>query len=162
MLPARGQLEVIVVALVLAALTGLFLTRTLIVADRSQKQALESAAAAFVAGVEMLQAESRLKDRRPLNAMGYPTGRSGALLDDSDCALIWRETTQNAALVARFVADTHAGDRCEYRFDGTAESTARILYWPLGADAASVESSRGRTRIVRGAHIHVDAGDLSS
>ncbi|HET6473017.1 MAG TPA: hypothetical protein VFG38_14325 [Pseudomonadales bacterium] len=162
MFPTRGQLEVFVVAWVAAALTALFLTRTLTVADHSQKQALESAAAAFVAGVEMLQAESRLGDRRPLNAMGYPTGRSGALRDDSDCELIWHETTQNAALVAQFVADTHGGDRCEYRLDGTAESTARILYWPLGADTASVESSHGLTRVVRGTHVQVDAGDLSS
>jgi len=162
MYPTRGQLEVFVVALILAVSMGVVLTRTLVVADRSQQQAIETAAAAFVAGIEMLQAESRLKDRRQLNAVGYPTGRTGALVDDADCALIWREATSNDPVTARFVGDPSGGDRCEFRLDGMAESSARILYWPLGAAAAGVDSPHGNVRVTRGAHVHVEIGDRSS
>jgi hypothetical protein len=162
MLPSRGPFEVFVVALMLAACTGTFLARTLIVADRSQQQAIESAAAAFVAGIEMLQAEARLAERRKLNSVGYPTGVTGTLRDDADCALIWREATRNdAAPMARFVADSTAGDRCEYRLSGTAASSASILYWPLGA-GAGVDSLRSAPRVVRGAHVHVAVGEQSS
>lgn len=152
-----------VVALILAACACTILARTLIVADQSQRQAIESAASAFVAGIEMLQAEARLDARRKLNAVGYPTGRSGALQDDADCALIWREAVRDdAAPVAHFVADSKAGDRCEYALSGTAGSSARILYWPLGVDAKSVESSDGALRVARGVHVHVALGERLS
>jgi hypothetical protein len=161
MYPTRGQFEVFAAAVILSVCMGVVLARTLVVADRSQQQAIETAAAAFVAGIEMLQAESRLEDRRRLNALGYPTGRSGALLDDADCALIWGEATSNDPVVARFVGDSNAGDRCEYRLDGRSESAPRILYWPLGA-AADVEAPDGDLRVTRGAHVHVVIGEASS
>jgi len=160
--PTRIQLEVFVVALILSACMGVVLTRTLTLADRSQQQAVETAAAAFVAGIEMLQAESRLKDRRRLNGVGYPTGRDGVLRDDADCALIWREATANDPVVARFVGDASAGDRCEYRLDGAVGSPARILYWPLGAATADVASAHGTVRVTRGVHVHVETGEASS
>jgi hypothetical protein len=163
MAPTRIQLEVFAVALILSACAGVFLARALIVADRSKQQALDSAASAFVAGIQMLQAEARLAERRKLNSLGYPTGRSGALRDDADCVLIWHEVTQHdAPLDARFVADSTIGDRCEYRLSGTAESSASIRYWPLGADGSGGDSLRGGARVTRGMHVQVTLDDRST
>jgi hypothetical protein len=84
-------------------------------ADRSQARSFATTGAHFVAGIEMVQAESRLAQRRKLNAVGYPTGLSGALLDDADCGLIWQEAMrQGNAATVRYVADSDgSGDRCE-------------------------------------------------
>ncbi len=161
----RARLEVFVVAITLAILLGTAVSRTLAMADRSQQRAFATAGAHFVAGIEMLQAESRLAQRRKLNAVGYPTGRSGTLQDDVDCEVIWREAMQEGHdATGRFVADADgSGDRCEYTVIGiTADSSMRILYWPMGVSAATVVLGRDTIRITRGAHIHVEVDEASS
>jgi len=166
MLPTRGHLELFAVAIVLAIVFGTVVSRTLMLADRSQHQAIVTAGAHFVAGLEILQAEARLEPRRKLNAAGYPTGRSGSLNDDADCEVIWREAMQADAgpSTSRFVADADGGgDRCEYVFDAVAAGPPiRILYWPLGAGAATVALGRETVRVVRGTHVHVELGQASS
>lgn len=161
----RAQLEVLVVAVALAVLLGTVLSRTLAMADRSQQRAFATVGAHFVAGIGILQAESRLAQRRKLNAVGYPTGLSGTLQNDADCEFIWREAMQEGhAATGRFVADADgSGDRCEYRLIGsTAESSMRILYWPMGVSAATIVLGRDTIRITRGAHVHVEVDEVSS
>ena len=161
----RAQFEVFVVAIVLAILLGTALSRTLAMADRSQQRAFTTASAHYDAGIEMLQAESRLAHRRKLNSVGYPTGRSGALQDDADCEFIWREALQEGhTATGKFVADADgSGDRCEFRLIGTtAESSLRILYWPMGVNAATLVSERDTIRITRGVHFHVEVDVASS
>ena len=165
MLPTRGQLELFVVAIVLAALLGTVLSRVLAIADRSADQALATAGAHFVAGIEMLQAESRLPQHHKLNAVGYPTGPSGLLQDDADCQLIWREAMQasDANVASRFITDSDGGgDRCEYLFVGTTAAAAiRILYWPLGVAATTIGLGRNTIRVAYGTHVHVELGEVS-
>jgi hypothetical protein len=87
-------------------LLGAALSRMLAMADQSQARSFATAGAHFIAGIEMVQAESRLADRRKLNAVGYPTGRSGTLQDDADCRAIWREAMrEEAATMGHYVAD---------------------------------------------------------
>jgi hypothetical protein len=162
MFPTRGHLELFVGAIVLVVLLATAASRTVTLTDRSQHQALKTAGAHFVAGIEMLQAESRLDKHPTLNAVGYPTGRSGLLQDDADCEAIWRDTMRSstASVVSRFVADSDGGgDRCEFQL---VDPVLRILYWPLGASAATVAFGRDTIRITRGAHVHVEAGTASS
>ena len=163
MFTSRGHLELFVGAIVLVLLLGAAAVRTQSIADRSQRQALLTAGAHFVAGIQMLQAESRLARSRKLNAVGYPTGRSGVLLDDADCDAIWRDSMQSGAttVVSRFVADGDGGgDRCEFSFVGAAaDSSQRILYWPLGTAAATVALGGETIRVTRGTHVHVEGGD---
>ena len=162
MFPTRGHLELFVGAIVLVVLLATAASRTVTMTHRSQHEALRTAGAHFVAGIEMLQAESRLEKHRSLNAVGYPTGRSGVLQDDTDCDAIWRDTMQSSAatVVSRFVADSDGGgDRCEFQL---VDPAMRILYWPLGAGAATVALGRDTIRVTRGAHVHVEAGNASS
>ncbi len=70
----RVQLEVLAVAVVLVMLVGATVSRTLAMADHTQARSFATTGAHFVAGIEMVQAESRLAQRRKLNAVGYPTG----------------------------------------------------------------------------------------
>jgi hypothetical protein len=166
MFPTRRHLELFVVAIALAALLGTVASRMLTMADHTQHRALTMAGAYFIAGIEMLQAESRLDQHRKLNAVGYPTGRSGVLSDDADCELIWQQAMRASEppAASRFVADSDGGgDRCEYLFVGTAADTSmRILYWPLGVGAATVALGRDVIRVTRGTHVHVALGQVSS
>jgi hypothetical protein len=161
----RAQLEMFVVTVGLALLLGAALSRTLAMADRTQARSFAIAGAHFIAGLEMVQAESRLAQRRKLNALGYPTGRSGALQDDADCDLIWSETMREGSVATgHYVADSDgSGDRCEFVVAGTtAESSIRILYWPMGATAATVSLGRETIHVMRGAHVHVAVEGVSS
>jgi hypothetical protein len=162
MFSTRGHLELFVGVIVLVVLLATAASRTATIADHSQHQALKTAGAHFVAGIEMLQAESRLEKHHTLNAVGYPTGRSGVLRDDADCEAIWRDTMQSstATVASRFVADSDGGgDRCEFQL---ADPAMRILYWPLGAGAATVAFGRDTIRVTRGEHVHIEVGDASS
>jgi hypothetical protein len=161
----RAQLEVFAGAIVLALLLGATLSRTLAMADRSQARSFATTGAHFVAGIEMVQAESRLAQRRKLNAVGYPTGLSGALLDDADCGVIWQEAMrQEDAATVRYVADSDgSGDRCEFFVAGAmAESSLLILYWPTGVAAATVSLGRETIRVTRGTHVYVTVSGVSS
>lgn len=161
----RAQLEMFAAAIALAMLLGAALSRTLAMADHSQARSFATAGAHFVAGIEMVQAESRLAHRRKLNAVGYPTGRSGALQDDADCHLIWREAMREEdAMAGRYVADSDgSGDRCEFVVAGaTSESSMRILYWPIGVAAATVSLGRQTIRVTRGTHVHMAVNGVSS
>lgn len=162
MFPTRGRLELFIGAIVLAVLLATVASRMVTMTHRSQHQALKTAGAHFVAGIEMLQAESRLEKHRALNALGYPTGRSGVLQDDADCETIWRETMQSGAatVASRFVADGDGGgDRCEFEL---VDPAMRILYWPLGVGAATIALGRDTIHVTRGAHVHVEVGQASS
>jgi hypothetical protein len=162
MFSTRGHLELFVGVIVLVVLLATAASRTMTMTDRSQHQALKTAGAHFVAGIEMLQAESRLVKHHTLNAVGYPTGRSGVLQDDADCEAIWRATMQSstASVASRFVADADGGgDRCEFQLGDPA---VRILYWPMGVGAATVALGRDTIRVTRGAHVHVEVDDASS
>ncbi len=57
----RVQLEVLAVAVVLVLLLGATVSRTLAMADRTQARSFATTGAHFVAGIEMVQAESRLR-----------------------------------------------------------------------------------------------------
>jgi hypothetical protein len=166
MSPTRGHLELYAVATVLAVLLVAVASRSLTVADRSQHQALTAAGAHFVAGIELLQAESRMERHPELNAVGYPTGRSGVLVDDADCESIWRHAMRagDSPTAIRFVADADGGgDRCEYVLVGAvAGASMRILYWPLGVGAATVALGHETIRVTRGTHVHVELGQASS
>jgi hypothetical protein len=162
MFSTRGHLELFVGVIVLVVLLATAASRTVTMTDRSQHQALKTAGAHFVAGIEMLQAESRLVKHHTLNAVGYPTGRSGVLQDDADCEAIWRATMQSstASVAIRFVADADGGgDRCEFQL---VDPAMRILYWPTGVGAATVALGRDTIRVTRGAHVHVEVDDASS
>jgi len=165
MLPIRGRLELFVVVVVLALLLSVVLTRSLVLSDDSHRQALISAGAHFIAGIEMLQAESRIESRRKLNAVGYPTGLSGVLRDGADCAFIWDEVMQpgGSPALSRFVVDADGGgDRCEYLFvDDTATTPTGIVYWPLGSGASTVALGRTKLRVTPGIHVHVELGEAS-
>ncbi len=156
----REPLQLFVGTLVLAALLATVASRTSTMTDRSRHQALRTAGAHFVAGIEMLQAELRMEKHRELNAMGYPTGRSGELVDDTDCTAIWRDTMQSNSMdvTSRFVADGDGGDRCEFRFTGPSDSSMRILYWPLGVNADTIALAGDMIRLTRGTHVHLEIG----
>ncbi len=161
----RVQFEVLAVAVILVIALGATVSRTLAMADHSQARSFATTGAHFVAGIEMMQAESRLAQRRKLNAAGYPTGESGALLNDTDCALIWQEAMrEGSTATGTYVADSDGGgDRCEFLIEGaTAASSMRILYWPTGVAAATVSLGKEMIRVTRGAHVHVTVHGVSS
>ena len=165
MIPIRGRFELSVVTVALALMLGVALTRMAVLSDDSRRQALISAGAHFIAGIEILQAESRIVSRRKLNAAGYPTGLSGDLRDDADCAFIWEEVMQpgGTPLLSRFVVDADGGgDRCEYLFvDDTATTPTGIVYWPLGSGASAIALGRRKLRVTPGIHVHVELGEVS-
>lgn len=164
MLPIRGRHELFVVAVALVLLLGVVLNRSLVLSDDSHRQAVISGGAHFIAGIEMLQAESRIESRRKLNVAGYPTGLSGALRDGADCAFIWDEVMQPGGrpLLSRFVADADGGgDRCEYLFDDTVTTPTGIVYWPLGSGASTIALGRRKLRVTPGIHVHVELGETS-
>lgn len=165
MIPIRGRFELSVVAIAFALVLGVALTRMATLSDDSQRQALISAGAHFIAGIEILQAESRITTRRKLNAVGYPTGLAGVLRDGADCVFIWDEVMQPGAnpLRSRFVADADgSGDRCEYLFDDDPTTTPTgIVYWPLGSGTSTVALGRTPIRVTRGSHVHIELGEVS-
>jgi hypothetical protein len=158
-IPRRGRFELLWLAGGLAVALGIILLRVESVADATHRQMLYSTGANFSAGIAMLQAESRAKRRRDLNAQGYPTGVTGALRDDADCQFIWGEVMQPGAkaTVSAFVADPDgSGDRCEFLFaTRTSEVAVRIAYWPEG-NATGVLVAQGHVvQVVPGTHVHV-------
>jgi len=165
MIPNRGRFELSVVTVALALMLGVALTRMAGLSDDSRRQALISAGAHFIAGIEMLQAESRIVSRRALNAAGYPTGLSGMLRDGADCEFIWDEVMQSGGnpQLSRFVVDADGGgDRCEYLFVGdTASTPTGIVYWPLGSAASTVALGRRKIPVTPGIHVHVELGEVS-
>ncbi len=160
----NARLEIIVCITAIVCVLAVILGRAEHVADDSLRQSVTTAAAHFQAGLSLLQARSRLSSSEPLNALGYPTGRSGRLQNDGDCETVWERVMQTPAAEVKsvFVENSDgSGDRCEYLFmDNRPDDTPamRILYWPQGSMAAVVAVHQRLLNVAHGGHVHVDLG----
>jgi len=165
MLPRRGRLEILIAASVLAALLGAAVGRMPRLEDDALRGRSATAAANFEAGLSLQQAESRARGDAGLNALGYPTGASGTIASAADCRSIWsRVMVDGSATVnAHFVADADgSGDRCEFVVGGHAGAALRIVYWPLGSNAALATVAGRAVHVGAGEHVYVAEDDAES
>ena len=159
MLPRRGRVEILIAGSVLAIVLGVVLTRVPRLEDSAERGRTATAASNFEAGLALLQADSRARGSAGLNSLGYPTGLSGSLGNATDCRSIWSRVMADGdeTMKAHFVNDVDgSGDRCEFVVAPKSGGAAlRIVYWPLGSNAALATVAGSAVHVGSGEHVFV-------